>query len=474
MAAFLDLCRFNPTAGGTADWTYSSPVTGYQSPTAAGAVNGRLYKYRAESADLNQWEVGEGTYSSGAGTFVRSTVLFNSSGNTSKINFSAAPQVAIVAIKSDLLSIEEDNSFAPTQQTQARKNLYAAPSDALLANGLQVNGAMELSQEKGSTLGNLGSGNVWYAADQFFVTTVGTQVVGAQNVADGPAGLSRSIKITVGTANASLGSSDTTHIRTRIEGYRSARLGFGAAGAQSLTIGFWVKANRTGTYTGAVRNGAADRSYPFAYSISASNTWEFKTVTLAGDTSGTWLITNGVGLDMIWQMAAGSSLLGAAGAWTSTFYGGATGQINGVAATSDTFQLTGVVILPGAELLLPTRSALILRSFDQELELCKRYWQKSYDYATAVGTATNNSMCYWQSAATTGPRVERVPLDPEMRSTPTVTLYDNAGASGMVYKGVAGIAGSTFFISAKGFSGGTTNTTAVTELAFHFTADARL
>src|SRR6476620_2882180 len=116
MAAFLDGCRFNPTAGGTADWTYSSAVTGYQSPSAAGVVNGRLYKYRAESADLSQWEIGEGAYNTATGVLARTTVLFNSSGTAAKINFSAAPQVAIVALKEDLISIEEANSFTAAQK----------------------------------------------------------------------------------------------------------------------------------------------------------------------------------------------------------------------------------------------------------------------------------------------------------------------------------------------------------------------
>lgn len=125
MAAFLDVCRFNPTAGGTSDWTYSTAVTGYQSPTAASVINGRLYKYRAESADLSQWEVGEGAYNTGTGVLARTTVLFNSSGGTSKINFSATPQVAIVALKGDLISIEEANSFTAAQRSQARTNISA-------------------------------------------------------------------------------------------------------------------------------------------------------------------------------------------------------------------------------------------------------------------------------------------------------------------------------------------------------------
>ncbi|WP_247328739.1 hypothetical protein [Bradyrhizobium sp. 21] len=123
MAAFLDVCRFTPSAGGTTDWTYAAAVTGYQSPVAAGVVNGRFYKYRAESSDLSQWEVGEGAYNTGTGVLARTTVLFNSSGTTSKINFSATPQVAIVALKEDLISIEEANSFTTAQKLQVRTNI---------------------------------------------------------------------------------------------------------------------------------------------------------------------------------------------------------------------------------------------------------------------------------------------------------------------------------------------------------------
>lgn len=123
MSAWLNNCRFNPTAGGTTDWTYSSAVTGYQSPSAAGVVNGRTYTYRAESADQTQWEIGRGTYNTGTGVLARTTVMFNSSGTTAKINFTATPTVAFVALKEDLLSIEEDNVFTAAQKTQARKNL---------------------------------------------------------------------------------------------------------------------------------------------------------------------------------------------------------------------------------------------------------------------------------------------------------------------------------------------------------------
>src|SRR5690349_13831613 len=115
MAAFLDTCRFSPSTGGTTDWLVAGPVGGYLAPAAAGAVNGRTYKYRAESADLSQWELGEGTWNASTGVLSRTTILFNSSGTTSKINFTVSPQVAIVALREDLISIEEANNFTAAQ-----------------------------------------------------------------------------------------------------------------------------------------------------------------------------------------------------------------------------------------------------------------------------------------------------------------------------------------------------------------------
>jgi hypothetical protein len=141
MAAFLDICRFLPTAGGTTDWTYAAVVQGYQSPAAAGASNGRLYKYRAESSDLTQWEVGEGAYNASTGSFARTTILFTSAGTTAKVSFSAAPQVAIVGLKEDLISVEEANSFTATQQTQARGNIAAAASPSAWTRTVLTSGS---------------------------------------------------------------------------------------------------------------------------------------------------------------------------------------------------------------------------------------------------------------------------------------------------------------------------------------------
>lgn len=136
MAAWIDGCRFTPTAGSTTDWTFSAAVTGYMSPALAGVTNGRVYKYRAESADLTQWELGEGAYNTATGVLARTTVLYNSSGTGTasgqsgagtKINFSTVPQVAVVALKEDMISIEEANSFSAAQKAQIATNIGIIP-----------------------------------------------------------------------------------------------------------------------------------------------------------------------------------------------------------------------------------------------------------------------------------------------------------------------------------------------------------
>lgn len=132
MAAWLDGVLFTPTLGGTTDWVVSAAVQGYMTPALAGAVNGKKYKYRAESADLSQWEVGEGVYASGTTTLPRTTVLYNSSGTGTaagqsgagtKISFSTVPSVGIVPSKFDLISLEEANSFTTAQKAQAQANI---------------------------------------------------------------------------------------------------------------------------------------------------------------------------------------------------------------------------------------------------------------------------------------------------------------------------------------------------------------
>lgn len=142
MAAFLDAVRFNPTAGALTDWTFSAAVTGYQSPAAANVVNGKAYKYRAESADLSQWELGEGTYNTSTGVLTRATILFSTNANA-KVNFSTTPQVAIVGLAEDVPSLTENNTFSGANTFSGGTSVTNATASTSTTTGaLKVTGGI--------------------------------------------------------------------------------------------------------------------------------------------------------------------------------------------------------------------------------------------------------------------------------------------------------------------------------------------
>jgi hypothetical protein len=372
-------------------------------------------------------------------------------------------------------------SNASTSRTQ----LAAAPIDALAYSGMQVNGAMEVDQEHvgtATTLTATGTLQLKYLLDGVMAGIRGSFVATAQQVA-APAGMpaAKALKITVTTAQGSLGANDELTIMLPIEGVRTSRLLFGTALASPQSLGFWISAHRSGAYSGAIMNAAKTRSYPFAFTIAAVDTPQWISLSgasaIAADTAGTWLNDSNVGMTIAICLAGGASRLGSATAWaTTTSPGlvGVAGTSNGVAATSDLFYIGNVIALPGLELPPSDRAPLVMRPFDQELTLCKRYWRKSYDYATAAGTATSvGCLDLSIGTSTTSPLLYTIAYE-EMRAAPAAVLYDLAGASGKVYKGGNGKTGLVNTISSKAMSAGTSDATSANELAFHYTLDARL
>jgi hypothetical protein len=382
-----------------------------------------------------------------------------------------------------------------TNQAATRAQLYAAPFDALAFSGFQINGGMEISQENGTssvTLTGSGSLQTRYVVDGVMAAYRGTFVAAGQQVTDAPPGYRNSLKLTVSTAQASLGTDDELSILMPVEGVRAARLALGNASAAAISFGFWVKAHRTGTYSGALRNSAKNRSHPFSFAVSASNTWEFKTVTVAGDTSGTWLTDTGVGLSLNICIAAGTSRAGTAGAWAGSDFSGATSTTNGVAATSDTFQITGLVVLPGIELPSAERAPYIMRPLDEELARCKRYWEKSYDYAVAPGTGSVPGPAVLTAignlAGSTGGNMggpNSISFKAETRAAPTFVFYDFDGTANAVRVYPADAKRSGITVYANPLANGSiqfvtfnnasaTAISAGNQLAFSWTANARL
>ena len=227
----------------------------------------------------------------------------------------------------------------------------------------------------------------------------------------------------------SVGSSDEFDLYQLIEGYNMADLGWGTANAKSVTLSFWVRSSLTGTFGGTVANSGNSRNYPFSYTISASNTWEYKTVTIAGDTSGTWLTTNGVGISLLFSLGAGSSLLGTAGAWTGTASVGATGQVNLVGTNGATFYITGVQLEVGS-----SATTFERRQYATELALCQRYYEKTYDQSVVPGTINESGPQFESNSATVTSGGGPIRFTVAKRGTPTVTSYSTStGTSGKVH-----------------------------------------
>jgi hypothetical protein len=275
------------------------------------------------------------------------------------------------AIADDQVTPPMLDADTAAKQEAFRVRLAAAPFDALAYNGMQVNGSMEVSQETGSfvaiTYGK-------YLLDGWKVYTAGTQALSGGKIPNAVAGFPSAAQIIVGTANASPAVGDYVIFAQPIEGFRVSRLAWGNVAASPITVGFWMAANRAGTYSGSVRNAASNRSYVFNITINVAATFEYKTVTIPGDTTGTWEKETITGLDVGFCMMCGIGLTTTPGVWTAGSFLGATGTINGVAATSDWMAVTGVIVLPGTQAPTAAQSPLVMRPYDQELVTCHRYY----------------------------------------------------------------------------------------------------
>lgn len=238
-----------------------------------------------------------------------------------------------------------------------------------------INGNMAIAQ-RGTTF--TGVSNLDYTLDrwQASVSTASKMSV-TQNAGSvtPPAGFTNYMGLTVASAVTSLAAGDYYLLQQKIEGLNVADLGWGTANAKSVTLSFWVYSNLTGTFGGAINNSAQTRSYVFSYTISTANTWQQITVTIPGDTSGTWLTTNGIGLWLNWSIGTGSTYSGTAGVWGSTLYNTVTGNTNVMASTANYWYMTGAQIEVGS---IATGFEYV--DYGTQLAMCLRY----YEVATSI------------------------------------------------------------------------------------------
>ena len=213
----------------------------------------------------------------------------------------------------------------------------------------------------------------WSAAEQ----TDGSMTV--QQSSTAATGFTNSLLVTVTSADTSLGATQYAVLRQAVEGFNVADFGWGTANAQTITLSFWVRSSLTGTFGGAIQNSAQDRSYPFSYTISTANTWEYKTVTIPGDTTGTWLTTSGTGLSLWLGLGVGSTYSGTAGAWAGSLAFAPTGAVSLIGTNGATFYITGVQLEKGS-----TATSFDYRPYGTELTLCQRYYEATTNNSTML------------------------------------------------------------------------------------------
>jgi hypothetical protein len=293
-----------------------------------------------------------------------------------------------------------------------------------------INGSMVIDQRNaGASVAITTSEN--YITDRFFSTvSANSKLTGQQNAGSvtPPAGFANYLGMTVAVAaNVTVGASDVYAVGQQVEGFNTADLAWGTASASAVTLSFWVRSSLTGTFGGSLRNSAGNRSYPFTYVISSANTWEQKSVTIAGDTSGTWLTTNGIGIRLLFSLGSGTTVSGTAGAWAGANYTSATGAVELIETNSATFYITGVQLEKGS-----TATSFDYRPYGTELALCQRY---CVNYRSADSGSAFLRYGVGQCDSTTNSDIVFTYPVP-MRVTPTVTTTGTASNYG-VYSGGA-------------------------------------
>ena len=274
-----------------------------------------------------------------------------------------------------------------------------------------INGAMNIAQYgTGST--SVQTGSSYVSCDRYTLNASQNSKFTIQQNAGSvtpPAGFSNYLGMTSSSAY-SITSTDYFLVSQKIEGFNFADFNWGTANAKTVTLSFQVYSSLTGTFGGCLRNSANNRFYPYSYTVSSANTWTPISVTIAGDTTGTWVgATNGTGVEVMWSLGTGSTYSQTAGSWTSSTGLSATGATSVVGTSGATFYITGVQLEVGS-----SATGFEYRQYGTELALCQRYYWRS--------NGANNSYpsIYGNTFGATAVFGIAVPFPVPMRTSPTV------------------------------------------------------
>ena len=308
----------------------------------------------------------------------------------------------------------------------AFSTLAVAGNNVSAVNGINfrnriINGDMVIDQRNNGASVTLGAGNV-YTVDRFVVQSSNGSRLSAQRNAGSvtpPSGFTNYLGLTSLSAY-SVPAGEIFSLRQYIEGFNVADLGWGTANATTVTLSFWVRSSLTGTFGGSVNNNS-NRSYPFTYTITAANTWERETITIPGDTSGTWATGNTTGLLLELGLGVGSTFSGTAGAWAGSYLSSATGATSVVGTNGATFYITGVQLEAGS-----VATPFERLPIGTELMLCQRYFNRLTNADVAITWLIGHN--------SNGAGIAAYPYPVVMRAAPSFSLSGQLE----VYSGATG------------------------------------
>jgi len=330
----------------------------------------------------------------------------------------------------------------------ATQSVAIGQGNASIMKNRIINGAMVISQYNGTS--SVTPTDSSFALDRFKCRLSQASKYTVQQNAGSvtpPLGFANYLGVTSSSAY-SIGAGDYFELEQAIEGFNTSDLMWGTANAKTVTLSFQVYSSLTGTFGGAIQNSARDRSYPFTYSIPTANTWTTISVTIAGDTSGTWIgATNGIGLTLAFSLGTGSTYSGTAGAWSASQLWSATGATSVVGTNGATFYITGVQLEVGS-----SATGFEYRQYGTELALCQRYYETGI---TGAGSRSSDNFGVYAGV-----------FKVTKRANPTVT-YVASGASG-------GLGGYYLGPNQDGFVGYSTSAVAGTAYYFTYTAAIEL
>ena len=285
-------------------------------------------------------------------------------------------------------------------------NLAQSASNNVTMRNKIINGAMVIWQR-----GTAATADAQYSVDRWRFVKINDATESVSQSTDAPAGFINSLRNTISTGDATIAAGQYSGLEQSIEGLNVADLAWGTANAQPVTLSFWVRSSVTGQYTGNLRNNDSSRRCPFNYTINAANTWEYKTVSVVGDITGTWLTNNGIGVTVTLYAALGSNFLsGSPGVWGGGF--GCGTPVNGIASNGNIFAITGVQLEEGT-----AASPFENRLYGTELALCQRYCYVSIGANSLVAGAAQASDNVYMKYILPAP----------MRATPSISFTASVG-----------------------------------------------